>query len=160
LEENLNFFSKLVVDAITSVKDTKEGIDSYSVNSVTILKKQGKSARDSELISGFALNCKRASQGMPSIVKNAKIALLDIDLHRQKLQLGVQVIINDPDKLEEIQQKEILLIKNKLKLMFDCGANVILTSKGIDDICLKYICDAKAIGVRRCEVKDLKKLQN
>lgn len=143
---------------MTSVKVTKDGVDSYPINSISILKKQGKSAKESELINGFALNAKRASTMMPISIKNAKIALLDIDLHREKLQMGVQINITDPDKISEVQEKEISLIKNRIKLMIDAGANVIFTSKGIDDICIKYITDAKAIGVRRCLNEDLKKI--
>jgi T-complex protein 1 subunit alpha len=41
--------------------------------------------RESELVNGFALNNSRASQGMPSVIKKAKIALLDIDLRKYKV---------------------------------------------------------------------------
>ncbi len=37
----------------------------------------------------------RASQGMPSAVYNAKIAIIDFNLQRHKLQLGVQVVVQD-----------------------------------------------------------------
>jgi T-complex protein 1 subunit alpha len=152
------FFAKMVVDAMTSIKTTRDGADYYNINSITILKKQGKSAKESELINGFALNCKRASQSMPLSIKGAKIALLDIDLHREKLQLGIQVNITDPDKVEEVQEKEISLIKHRIKLLFDAGANVIMTTKGIDDMCIKYITDHKGFAVRRCTTEDLRKI--
>jgi hypothetical protein len=37
------------------------------------------------------MNCTRAAQGMPKSVKNAVIALLDIDLRKSKMNFGVQV---------------------------------------------------------------------
>ena len=40
---------------------------------------------------GFALNCTRGSQAMPRRVEGAKIALLDFNLQKHRLQLGVQV---------------------------------------------------------------------
>lgn len=60
-------------------------------SAIHILKCHGKSSLESHLVSGFALAGSRAAQGMPSAVKNAKIALLDFGLQRHKLQLGVQV---------------------------------------------------------------------
>lgn len=46
---------------------------------------------DSRKIAGYALNCTRASQAMPTQVNKAKIALLDFDLRKFKMSLGVQV---------------------------------------------------------------------
>ena len=39
----------------------------------------------------------------------------------------------------------------------DSGANVILTTGGIDDLCLKYFVEAGAMAVRRCKKVDLKR---
>ena len=38
------------------------------------------------------------------------------------------------------------------------GAKVILTTKGIDDLCLKYFVEAGAIAVRRVKPEDLKRI--
>ncbi len=38
------------------------------------------------------------------------------------------------------------------------GANVILTTGGIDDLCLKYFVEAGAMAVRRCKKADLKRI--
>lgn len=60
-------------------------------SAIHILKCHGKSSLESHMVNGFALAGSRAAQGMPSVVKDAKIALLDFGLQRHKLQLGVQV---------------------------------------------------------------------
>jgi len=36
------------------------------------------------------------------------------------------------------------------------GANVVLTTKGIDDLCLKYFVEAGVMAVRRCKKEDLR----
>lgn len=38
-------------------------------------------------------------------VKGAKIALLDFNLNKQKMALGVQFVIKDPSKVEDIKQR-------------------------------------------------------
>lgn len=63
----------------------------YPVSAVHILKCHGLSLLDSTVEAGYALNCVRASQGMPTSVLNAKVVCLDINLQRYKMQMGVQV---------------------------------------------------------------------
>ncbi|KAI9912160.1 hypothetical protein PsorP6_009076 [Peronosclerospora sorghi] len=157
------FFANLVVDAVSSVKIEQEGAkgkvkSKYPVSSINVLKAHGKSALETQLVDGFALNCTKASQQMPPYVKNAKIALLDFDLQRHRMQMGVQVIVNDPNELEKIRQREIDITKEKIQKIIDAGANVILTTKGIDDLCLKYFVESGCMGVRRCKKEDLQRI--
>lgn len=151
------FFAKLAVDAVTGVKIVNnKGKTKYPLKSINILKAHGRSMRDSELVNGFALNCTRASQQMPTVVKNAKIALLDFDLRKARLPLGVSIEVHDARKLENIREKETSLIKDRIEILIKQGANVILTSKGIDDFAMKYMVENNVMGVRRVDKNDLR----
>jgi len=153
------FFARLAVDAVTSVKTTNsEGKARYPISAVHILKCHGKSALESELVHGFALNNVRASQQMPKVVKQAKLALLDFNLTRHKMQLGVQVVVKDAKEVEGIRQREMDITKERIQKILEAGANVILTTKGIDDLCLKYFVAAGALAVRRVKREDLTRL--
>ncbi|KAF8819587.1 putative T-complex protein 1 subunit alpha [Cardiosporidium cionae] len=152
-------YSRLIVDAILSVKTVNNrGDTKYPVSSVNILKNHGKSSKDSYLVDGYALKIGRSAQGMPSSVKGAKVALLDFNLRQHRMQRGVNLLIDDPQELEKIRQKEKDVTRDKIKKILASGANVILTTNGIDDMALKYFVEAKTIAIRRVEHKDIRRI--
>lgn len=95
---------------------------------------------------------------MKTRVKGAKIACLDINLHKQRMHMGVHITIDDPDQLEKIRARESEIVLERVRKILGAGANVILTTKGIDDLCLKEFVEAGAMAVRRCKKEDLRRI--
>ena len=154
-----DFFGKMVVDAVMAVKTYNDyGDPRYPIKSINVLKAHGKSVKESRVIDGYALNLGRAAQGMVKSVKNAKVACIDFNLQKTKMQMGVQVLVTDPRELERIRQEELDITARRVKMMIDAGANVILCSKGIDDMALKYFVEAGAIACRRVPKDDLRRV--
>merc|ERR1711865_119383 len=67
-------------------------------------------------------------------------------------------VIDDPEELEKIRQQEMNITKEKIMKIVDAGTNVLFTTKGIDDMAMKYLVEAGVLAVRRVDKKDIRRI--
>ncbi|OLY80608.1 T-complex protein 1 subunit alpha [Smittium mucronatum] len=154
-----NHFCEIAVDSVNAVKTIDfRGKPKYPIKAISILKIKGASAIESTSISGYALQRPYASQAMLQKVSNAKIACIDFDLSKVRLKMGVSIVIDDPEQLEDIRKREIDITKEKVVKILASGANVILSTRGIDDVYAKMLVENDAVAVTRIEKDELRRI--
>jgi len=83
---------------------------------------------------------------------------LDMNLQKERMKLGVQITIDDPQQLEQIRARESGMVIDRVEMILKAGANVVLTTKGIDDMVMKLFIERGAMAVRRCKKEDLRRI--
>ena len=150
--------SDICVDAITKVADVNGDSIICDIDNIKIEKKTGSSVEASELVSGIILDKERTHPAMPTKVKNAKIALLDVALEVRSTESDAKIQINDPRQMTAFLEMEENMLKEMAEKVFSSGANVVVCQKGIDDTCQHFLAKKGIYAVRRVKKSDIEKL--
>lgn len=148
----------LVVKAVRQVAEKKDGKVVVDTENIMRVKKHGGSSEDTELIDGIVIDKEVVHPGMPKIIKNAKIALLDAALEVKETETDAQIQITDPARLQEFIDQEEKMLKNMVEKVAASGANVVLCQKGIDDVAQHYLAKKDIMADRRVKKSDMEKL--
>jgi len=147
----------LGVKAVMAIAKGSDG-QKINLNNVQVIKKQGASIDDSELIEGVIINRGPVHPSMPKKVEKARIALLSCSLEIKKTEADATIKIKDPSQLSAFLQEEERTLKKMVEKVKSAGANVVLVQKGIDEIAQHYMTRAGIYAIRRIKKSDMKKL--
>jgi len=150
--------AEIVVEAIkivAEVKDSKIIIDKDNIKRV---KKHGASSEETELIRGIIIDKEVVHPGMPKVVKNAKIALLDTALEVKETETDAEIRITSPEQLQAFIEQEQQMLKEMVEKIVKTGANVVFCQKGIDDLAQHYLAKHKILACRRVKKSDMEAL--
>lgn len=148
--------TELAVDAVKMVAE--EGVKKIDVDQIKLEKKTGGSIEDTELITGMIIDKERVHPGMPKIVKDAKIALINTAIEIEKTEIDAKIEITAPEQLKSFLEEEEKMLKNMVEKVETSGANVLFCQKGIDDLAQHYLAKKGILAVRRVKESDMKKL--
>jgi thermosome len=151
-------FADIAIEAIQQVME-KRGDSMYAdTDNIQLVKKEGKSLMDTELVRGIIVDKEVVHPGMPKQVKNAKIALLDAALEIEKTEISAEIRINDPSQMKAFLDEETHMMKEMVNKIKAAGANVALCQKGIDDTTQSFLAKEGVLAVRRIKKSDMEKL--
>ena len=157
-EATKEFLSKMVLQAIKQVAEKKDGKIVIDKDFIKVEKKDGGSGEDTKFINGVLIDKEVAHPQMPKLVKNAKIALLDVALEIEKTETDARIEITSPEQMQAFLSQEEKMLKEMVNKIAKSGANAIFIQKGIDDVAQHYLAKAGMLAVRRVKKSDMEKL--
>jgi thermosome len=144
--------------AVLAVKQVVDEEGHVNRGDVKLEKKVGGGVEDSELVKGIILDKEKIHPGMPSVVKSAKIALVDCAIEIKGTETEAKIQITDPAQMQAFLEQEERMLKEMVDKIVDSGANVLICQKGIDDLAQHFLAKQGIFAVRRVKKSDMDSL--
>ena len=155
-----------IVDAVLSIYHPPAKPDLFMIE---IMKMQHRTASDTSLIRGLALDHGARHPDMPKRVENAFILTLNVSLEYEKSEVNSGFYYSSADQREKLVESERRFVDEKLRKIVDlkkevCGNDpkkgfVIINQKGIDPLSLDVLVKNGIFALRRAKRRNMERLQ-
>ena len=150
--------AEIAIDAVRQITERRGDKNVADIDQVQIIKKEGKSLFDTQLVRGMIIDKEVVHPGMPKRVKNAKIALLDCPLEIEKTEFNAEIRIRDPTQMKAFLDQENRMLKEMVSKIKASGAKIVFCQKGIDDMAQHFLAKEGILAARRAKQSDMEKL--
>lgn len=148
----------IAIDAVKQIVEHRGDRKVADIDNIQIVKREGKSLIESELVNGVIIDKEAVHSDMPKKIENARIALLNCPLEVEKTEFDSQIRIRDPTKMKAFLDKEGQMLQQMVDKIKDTGASVLLCQKGIDDMAQHFLAKQGILATRRVKQSDMEKL--
>ncbi len=150
-----DFLAKIAVDAVVAVSETENGKVVIDLDNIKLEKKHGASTDNTELVRGLVIDKERVHTGMPTKVKEAKIALINAALEIKETETDAAIRITDPNQMQAFVDQEEKTLRNMVDKVVASGANTLFCQKGLDDLAQHFLAKKGIYTVRRVKKSDM-----
>ncbi|UCC20675.1 MAG: TCP-1/cpn60 chaperonin family protein [Promethearchaeota archaeon] len=153
-----NHFANIAVKAISQIKEERGKKIMADLDQIQIIKKEGKSLLDTDIIDGIIVDKEVVHPMMPKSIKNGKIALISSSLEVEKTEFDAEIRVQTPDQINKFLEEEANMLRNRVAKLKEIGANVVFCQKGVDDKAQNFLAKENILTVRRVKRSDMEKL--
>ena len=151
-------FADIAIDAVKQIAEKRGERWIADIDNIQIIKKEGKSLLDTELVRGIILDKEVVHAAMPKRVEKANIALVNAPLEVEKTEFSAEIRIQDPNQMKAFLDQETNMLRDMAGKIKKAGANVVVCQKGIDDMAQHFLAKEGILAVRRAKESDMDKL--
>ncbi|NIR87170.1 thermosome subunit [Candidatus Bathyarchaeota archaeon] len=148
----------IAVDAVKHIVEQRGERRVADIDNIQIVKKEGKSLFDTQLVRGIIIDKEVVHPGMLKRAENARIALIDCPLEVEKGEFDAAIRIKDPTQMKAFLDKETSMFKEMVGKIKASGANVVFCQKGIDDLAQHFLAKEGIVAARRVQKYNMEKL--
>ncbi|EFQ97531.1 T-complex protein 1 subunit zeta [Nannizzia gypsea CBS 118893] len=155
-----------IVDAVLAIYKAPAKPDLHMIE---IMKMQHRTASDTKLIRGLALDHGARHPDMPKRVENAFILTLNVSLEYEKSEINSGFFYSTAEQRDKLVESERKFVDAKLKKIVDlkkevCGNDpkksfVVINQKGIDPLSLDVLVKNGILALRRAKRRNMERLQ-
>lgn len=155
-----------IVDAVLAIYQAPAKPDLHMVEIMTM---QHRTAADTQLIRGLALDHGARHPDMAKRVENAYILTLNVSLEYEKSEINSGFYYSSADQREKLVESERRFVDDKLRKIVElkkevCGDDpkkgfVIINQKGIDPLSLDVLVKNGIFALRRAKRRNMERLQ-
>ncbi|RLI42929.1 thermosome subunit [Candidatus Bathyarchaeota archaeon] len=150
--------AEIAIDAVKQIVEKRGERRIADIDNIQIIKKEGKSLFESQLVKGVIIDKEVVHPGMPKKIENAKIVLLDCPLEIEKTEISAEIRIRHPEQMKAFLDQETKMLKEMVEKIKATGANVVFCQKGIDDMAQHFLAKQGILAARRVKQSDMEKL--
>ena len=136
---------------------------------IEIMKMQHRTASDTSLIKGLALDHGARHPDMPKRIENAFILTLNVSLEYEKSEVNSSFYYSSAEQRDKLVQSERRFVDDKLRKIVElkkevCGNDprkgfVVINQKGIDPLSLDVLVKNGIYALRRAKRRNMERLQ-
>jgi len=145
----------IVVRAVTMVAEPDGTVD---IGHINVQKKVGGKVEDTAIIEGMVIDKERAHPGMPRVVQDAKVLILNAALEYKKTEVNAKINLSRPDQVQAFLDEDEQMVHTMADKIAKSGATAVFCQKGIDDVAQAYLAKAGIFAVRRVKKSDCENL--
>lgn len=155
-----------IVDSVLAIFQPPEKPDLHMVEIMTM---QHRTAADTQLIRGLALDHGARHPDMAKDIKDAYILTLNVSLEYEKSEINSGFYYNSAEQREKLVESERRFVDDKLRKIVElkkevCGTDgkkgfVIINQKGIDPLSLDVLVKNGIFALRRAKRRNMERLQ-
>ncbi|MEA3559643.1 MAG: thermosome subunit beta [Candidatus Thermoplasmatota archaeon] len=153
-----DLLADIVVKAVHAIVEERDGTKTADIDNIKVEKKQGGSINDTNLIEGVIVDKERVHEGMPTFLKEPKIALVNTAFEVKKTEVDAKIQITDPNQFQQFLDNEENYLRKMVDQIEASGATVVFCQKGIDDLAQHFMAKKGIFAVRRVKKSDMEKL--
>ncbi|KAH8693018.1 T-complex protein 1 zeta subunit [Talaromyces proteolyticus] len=155
-----------IVDAVLAIYHPPEKPDLHMIE---IMKMQHRTASETQLIRGLALDHGARHPDMPKRVENAFILTLNVSLEYEKSEINSGFYYSSAEQRDKLVESERRFVDSKLQKIVElkkkvCGNDpkkgfVVINQKGIDPLSLDVLVKNGILALRRAKRRNMERLQ-
>lgn len=166
---NSTLANKLTPDIVDAVLAIYQAPAKPDLHMIEIMKMQHRTASETQLIRGLALDHGTRHPEMKKKVKNAFILSLNVSLEYEKSEINSGFYYSSAEQRDKLVESERRFVDEKLRKIIElkqevCGDDpdkgfVIINQKGIDPLSLDVLVKNGIMALRRAKRRNMERLQ-